>query len=76
MPASPDILLVVASFVAIFSISSIVSALTARRRPVLALLSLALAAGLVAFVHVTAADGLRPRDIPDAFIAIAARVLN
>ena len=71
-----DIVLVVATIVAILSVSSIVASWTIRRWPWLALISICIAAGLFAFVHFEASDGLAPLDIPDAFISVAARILN
>jgi Na+/serine symporter len=71
-----DIVLVVATIVAILSVSSIVASWTVRRWPWVPLISICVAAALFAYVHFQASDGLEPLDIPDAFISVAARVLN
>ncbi|WP_224816891.1 hypothetical protein [Hasllibacter sp. MH4015] len=76
MEVTPDILLVIATIVGIFSFSSIVAGWTVRRWPILALISFLIAAGLFAYVHVELTDGIVPLDIPNAFITVAARILN
>lgn len=76
MPVSADILLVIATLVGILSFSSIVAAWTMKRWPVIALISFAIAMGIGVYVHINEPDGLVPLDIPNAFIAVAARVLN
>ncbi len=75
MQISADILLVIATIVGIFSVSSIIGAWTIRRWPVLSVVSLAIAVGLFAYVHL-AAGGLELLDVPNAFISVAARLLN
>ncbi len=76
MPVSADIVLVIATVVAVLSLSSIISAWTVRRWPVVAMISAAIAVGLFVSVHLNMDGGLKPTDIPDAFIAVAARILN
>lgn len=76
LPVSPDILLVIASIVAVLSFSSIVAAWTSKRWPFVALISFAIAVGLGVSVHLNTPDGLVPLDIPNAFISVAARILN
>ncbi|OAN78932.1 hypothetical protein A8B78_00775 [Jannaschia sp. EhC01] len=76
LPVSADILLVIATLVGILSFSSIVAAWTMKRWPFVALISFAIAIGLGTYVHLNEPDGLEPLDIPNAFIAVAARVLN
>lgn len=73
---SADILLVIASVVGIFSLSSIVAGWTVRRWPLIAIVSFAIAMGLFYFVHTELPDGLQPLDVPNAFINVAARILN
>ncbi|MBF9044509.1 hypothetical protein HKCCE4037_14290 [Rhodobacterales bacterium HKCCE4037] len=73
---SADILLVIASIVAVFSLSSIVAAWTMKRWPWIAMISFAIAVGLFVYVHLEVTDGLEPLDIPNAFISVAARLLN
>lgn len=76
IPVSADILLVIATMVGILSFSSIVAAWTVKRWPIVAMVSFAIALGLVYYVHDTEPGGLEPLDIPDAFISVAARILN
>lgn len=76
MFVSADILLVIASVVAAFSLSSIIAAWTVRRWPILAMISLAVAVGLFVYVHMNVDGGLYLTDIPNAFISVAARILN
>lgn len=76
IPVSADILLVIATMVGILSFSSIVAAWTMKRWPFVALISFAIAVGLGVYVHMNEPGGLEPLDIPNAFISVAARVLN
>lgn len=76
MTIGADILIVVATVVAVFSLSSIIAAWTARRWPWVAATSFAIAIGLFAYVHFELTEGLVPLDIPDSFISVAARLLN
>lgn len=76
MPVSADILLVIASVVAVLSVSSIIGAWTVRRWPFVAMVSLTIAVGIGVYVHMNLADGLAVRDVPDAFIAVVALILN
>lgn len=76
VPVSADILLVIATIVGILSVSSIVAGWTTRRWPIMALISFAIALGIGAYVHNAEPEGLEPMDIPNAFISVAARILN
>jgi hypothetical protein len=76
MPVSADLLLVIASVVAVLSLSSIIGSWTVRRWPVVALLSFSIAIGIGVYVHLNVEGGLEPLDIPNAFIAVAAQILN
>ena len=77
MQADPDILIVIATIVSLLSVASIVSAWADRVLPRMALLSLAIGLGLLAWVHLALVPGgLTPRAIPDAFIHVAAMILN
>lgn len=76
LPVGADILLVVATVLGILSLSSIVAAWTIKRWPFAALISLAIAVALVVYVHLAQPEGLAPLDIPNAFISVAARILN
>ena len=76
MQIGADILLVIATVVGVFSLSSIIAAWTVKRWPWIALISFAIAIGLFVYVHVEVTDGLEPLDVPNAFISVAARLLN
>lgn len=73
----PDILIVIATLVTIFAASSTLAGWAERRLPWVAMTSLAIGLGLFAHVHLSLREeGLSPRDIPDAFVHVAAMVLN
>lgn len=77
MPVSPDILLVLATVVGVFSFASVMGGWAAREMPWLAAISLAIAVGLMVYLHLSVVPGgLTWRSVPDAFISIAARLLN
>lgn len=76
MTAAPDILLVIATIVTGLSLISAIVGWVDRRWPPVALVALAMGLGLFSFVHVTTDGGLRPRDVADAFVTVAARLLN
>jgi hypothetical protein len=73
----PQALIVaIATTVVIFATSSTVAGWVNRSVPYVAMLSLALGLGLLGFVHLQLPDGLDGWDIPNAFIQVAAMVLN
>lgn len=76
MIVSADILIVIATIVAAFSLSSIIAAWTIRRWPFMAMVSLLIAVGIGVYVHMNVDGGLTLLDVPDAFISVAARFLN
>ncbi len=76
IPVGADILLVIATVVGILSVSSIVAAWTTRRWPFMAMASLAIALGLGGYIHINEPGGLEFMDVPNAFISVAARILN
>ncbi|MBO6602707.1 hypothetical protein [Rhodophyticola sp.] len=76
MTVPADILLVIATLVTGLALASMVSSWADRVLSVPALTSLLIGLCLFAFVHFTQEAGLVWRDIPDAFIAVAARILN
>jgi len=76
MNIGADILIVIGTLVSGFAISSVVAGWVSRTWPVMALISLAIGIGLLVFVHMQLPDGLTAMDIPDAFILVAARILN
>ncbi|MFW5654319.1 MAG: hypothetical protein ACOCYW_01560 [Roseicyclus sp.] len=76
MPLPADILIVIATLVTALSLASVVAGWASREWPVVALVSLSIGAGLFVYLHLALPGGLGPYDIPDAFIAVAARILN
>ena len=76
MTVDPDVLIVVATIVGIFSLSSIISSWVQIRWPRLALVSFIFAVAILFYVHTTKPEGLQPVDIPEAFITVTARLLN
>ena len=76
MPVAVDIIIVIATIVSAFSLTSVISGWVVRQWPIIGMISLAIGLGLFAYVHLTLPDGLTPRDIPDSFILVAARILN
>jgi hypothetical protein len=77
MSIDPDILIVIATLVTIFSFSSSVAGWVNLTWPWMAMSSLAIGLGLLLYVHVALRpDGLTPRAIPDAFIQVLAMVLG
>ena len=76
MNVGADILIVIATVVSGFALSSVVAGWVSRSWPIVSLVSLCIGVGLLVFVHVQLPDGLTPMDIPNAFILVAARILN
>jgi hypothetical protein len=77
LPLDLDLVLVIATVVTIFATSGSVAGWVNRRWPWVSLISLALGLGLFGFVHVRLLpQGLGFWDIPNAFIHVAALVLN
>ncbi|MEM7721848.1 MAG: hypothetical protein AAF376_05700 [Pseudomonadota bacterium] len=76
MSVDPNILIVLATLVTIFSATSTIAEWAGGIRPWSALVSLAIGLGLLAYIHLSFTDGLTLYDIPDAFIHVAARILN
>ncbi|MFW5655145.1 MAG: hypothetical protein ACOCYW_05800 [Roseicyclus sp.] len=76
MTNGADILIVIATTVCVFSLASVVAGWVARSWPVVALASLAIGIGLFVYVHLRIPGGLSWQAIPDAFILVAARILN
>jgi hypothetical protein len=77
MAVDPDILIVIATLVAIFAFSTCVKGWVNREWPWVAMISLGIGLGLLAYVHLALRPGgLTPRAIPDAFIHVLAMVLG
>ena len=75
MNIDPDIQIVLATLVTIFATSSLLAGWAERRLSVPSLIALLIGLGLFGFLHSTRPDGLRPLDIPDAFINVVAMIL-
>jgi hypothetical protein len=76
MPVPADILIVIATLVTGASLASVVAGWAVREWPIVALISLTIGVGLFVYLHLELPGGLGLFDIPDAFISVAARVLN
>jgi hypothetical protein len=77
MTIETDILIVIASVVVIFAFSSSVAGWVDRSWPVLPMIALGIALGLLAYVHLVLREGgLSFWAIPDAFIHVVAMVLR
>ena len=77
MPIDPDIVIVIATLVSLLALSSVVAGWADRRVPWMALASLGIGVALLAFVHLALRPGgLTALAIPDAFIHVAAMILN
>ena len=76
MPVPADILIVIATLVTGASLASVVAGWAVRQWPVVALVSLTIGVGIFVYLYLALPGGLGFFDIPDAFIAVAARVLN
>ncbi|MBF9057770.1 hypothetical protein HKCCSP123_01120 [Rhodobacterales bacterium HKCCSP123] len=73
----PDILIVIATLVTIFATSSVIAGWVERSWPWLAVISLAIGLGIMAYVHLALRPGgLTFWDIPNAFIHLVAMVMN
>ncbi len=75
MIVPPDILIVIATLLALFSLVAMLSAWVDRFLPIGAFITLLVALGMFGYAHASG-DGLVWQDVPDAFIALAARILN
>lgn len=77
MTIDTDIVIVIATVVTLLAVSSTIAGWAERKMPWMALVSLVIGVGVLGFVHLTLRPGgLTPRAIPDAFIHVAAMVLN
>ncbi len=70
-----DLALVIGVVIAGFSIPSILSAISDGRSPRASMLTILVAGGLILYAISTKPGGYRLGDIPDAFIAVAARFM-
>lgn len=76
MIPDPDIVLAVSTVTCGLSIAATLAAWAERRFPPIALAALALGAGAFAYAYSTIPDPSGWREVPDAFISVAARILN
>jgi len=76
VPIETDIIIALATLAAIMALVSCVAGWVDRRWPIGAILVLAAAVGLLTYVHLALREGgLTFWAIPDAFIAVAAKLL-
>lgn len=71
-----DILLAVSTLICGFAIAGSLAAWVDKRFPVVALAVLAVAAGVFVYAYAQIPDPNGWREVPDAFISVAARLLN
>lgn len=77
MSVDPNVLLVIATIVGGFSLASVLGGWAARSWSFMSTLSLLIAIGLFVYVHLMVVPGgLTWRSVPDAFVAVVARILN
>jgi len=77
MQPAAAIVIVIATILVLFATSSVIAGWADRRWPWGALAAVGIGVGLWIYAHlVLKPEGLIPRDIPDAFINVAAMVLN
>ena len=76
MDLSPDILIVFATCIVGLSLASAISKWADRRFPLFALINLCIGIGMFVLAHMNTEGGLGLTSVPDAFISVAARLLN
>ncbi len=76
MNIPPDILLALSTLVVGFAIASALASWSDKVFPTVALAVLALGLGLFAYTYNSLPDPQGWRAVPDAFISVAARILN
>ena len=76
MVLDPNVIIVIASVLTIFSLSTCLAGWADQRMPVGGILVLASALGMFAYVHLfLAVGGLTIWSIPEAFVHVAAKLL-
>lgn len=73
--ADPDILIVLGVFLLVLSVPSLIAAVIDRRPPRVAALTAIVAAGLIVYTVQTHPGTYTIRDVPDAFIRVAAKII-
>lgn len=76
MNIPPDILLVISTLVVGLAIASALASWSDRVFPTIALTALAVGVGVFVFTFNSLPDPQGWREIPNAFISVAARILN
>lgn len=76
MSVDPNILIVIATLVSLFGFSSTVSGWVSGVRPWVAIASFLIGVGILLYLHLSLPDGLILSDIPNAYVHVAAMILN
>jgi len=76
MSIPPDILLALSTLVVGLAIASALASWSEKVFPTIALAALAVAAGVFVYTFISIPDPQGWREIPNAFISVAARILN
>lgn len=76
MTPAGDIVIVIASVLAVLAVSNCVAAWAERRFPLVGVVVLLGAVGAFVYVHVALSEGLVPSDIPNAFIHVLAMAVG
>ncbi len=71
-----DILLVVGSVLAVFSVVAVLTALVEGRRPRVAAIMVLISGGILALAVMQADRPLRWEDVPNAFVSVVAAILK
>lgn len=71
----PDILICLGVFLLVLSVPSLIAAIVDRRPPRVAALMAIVAAGLIVYTVQTYPGAYTIRDVPDAFIRVAAKII-
>lgn len=76
MSVPPDILIVIATFCGVFALATAIASWADRIFPLVSLAALAVSAGVFVFAYGQLDDPQGWRALPNAFISVAARILN
>jgi len=70
-----DLFLILGLVLIVFAIPAAMSAYSDDRRPIAPAGTLLIAAGMIAYAHVTHPGGYAPSDVPDVFFSVIGRVI-
>lgn len=70
-----DLVLILGLLLIVFAIPAAMSAYSDSRLPVAPAATLLIAAGMIAFAHISHPGGYAPREVPDVFFTVVGRYL-